>query len=69
MGPWALQIFYSFSAWIIFRRQNQTSKVSTRIERDNIGSPSATLAPLLINPYSAGIDFSRQNITSVDARL
>ena len=25
--------------------------------------------PLGVNPYSAGIDFRRQNITSVDVRL
>ena len=26
-------------------------------------------SPLLFNPYSAGIDFSRQNLTSVDVRV
>ena len=26
-------------------------------------------ATLRINPYSAGIDFSRQNLTSVDVRF
>ena len=36
MGLWPLEISYSFSAGIDFRRQNLTSKVGPRAERVNI---------------------------------
>ena len=36
MGLWPLEISYSFSAGIDFRRQNLTSKVGSRAERVNI---------------------------------